>query len=72
MQLNMRGCEQMTGLSPDTVEARPFWELFKPFASEDSVPWRATLDIAARGGEFLVSGLTSSAGFAGTFAARFR
>ncbi len=62
----------MTGMSPDTVESSSFWELFKPFSSEQSVPWRATQDIAARGGEFLISGLTSSGQFAGTFSARFR
>ena len=63
----------MTGISPEETEHSHFWDIFKPPFAEQSVQWRATMDVAARSGEFLIHHLElSNDAAAGVFSARFR
>ena len=63
----------MTGIAHDKAETFLFWDLFKPPFAEQSVQWRATMDVAAHAGEFLIHDLELIPDpAAGVFSARFR
>ena len=59
---------QLTGVSDQEVLRRSWFKTLAPPYGRDSTPWNAVLDIARRGGDFVINGaITSAAPLRGTY-----